>query len=89
MAKTSKKTGLIAEGFFYGIGAFGAVIAFVVAALVFIVPGILILAMERKKAKTERNTGMMVLAYVLLFIGMIVGGGLGGSFVFSSLLSDI
>jgi hypothetical protein len=32
---------------------------------------------------------MMVLAYVLLFLGMIIGGGLGGSFVFGNLLSDL
>jgi hypothetical protein len=88
-SKSSKAAGLVKEGFFVGLGAFGAVILFVLVALAFIIPGILILASERKKSQAERSTGMMVLAYVLLFLGMIIGGGLGGSFVFGNLLSDI
>ncbi len=78
----------IAEGFGYGIGGMGAVIVFVCVSLLFFVPGVLMLASQRKLPKNERSTGVMVLAYILLFLGMITGGGMGGSFVFGNLMSN-
>jgi hypothetical protein len=77
------------EGFGFMGGALGAMAMFMFVALLFFIPGLLILASQHKKPKDQRNTGLMVLAYILLFMGVIFGFGMGSGFTFDNLMSNV
>ncbi len=77
------------QGFGFSLGGLGAVVVYIFVAMLFFIPGVLILANEKQKAKESRNTTMLVVAYVLMFIGCIVGLGLGADTIFGSLMEDL
>jgi uncharacterized membrane protein YedE/YeeE len=90
----SKKSGSwFKSAFTFGLGAgLGAGIStmlFIVLGLLFFIPGVLLLAKERKKPKDKQQQSMFILAYVLLVLGAIFGLGMGANFIFSNLMEDI
>jgi hypothetical protein len=46
------------------------------------------LSKERKKPKNEKDTTSLIIAFVLMGIGSVVGLGLGAGVLFSSILEE-
>lgn len=72
-----------------GLGAGISTMLFIALGLLFFIPGVVLLAREQKKPKDKQQQSMLILAYVLLVIGAIVGLGMGANFIFSNLMEDI
>lgn len=72
-------------GFGFGLGGMLSGVVFIAVAALLFVPGFIIVTKQNKKPKEERSTGMLVLGFVLMGIGMIVGLGFGATTFFSSL----
>lgn len=71
-------------GFFGGLGSGLALMIFTFIGMVFFIPGLIIVLKQNKKPKDQRSTGMLVLGFILMGLGMIVGMGLGfGVFAFA------
>jgi glycerol uptake facilitator-like aquaporin len=67
-------------GFGTGGGVLSAFMAAMLVALVFFVPGFILITRENKKPKESRNTTMLVIGFILMFIGVILStGALGGT----------
>lgn len=67
-------------GFGTGGGVLSAFMAAMLVALLFFVPGFILITRENKKPKENRNTAMLVIGFVLMFIGVILStGALGGA----------
>jgi hypothetical protein len=90
MAK--RKGGLISNSFKIGLGAaFGFAlvnILFIFVGSIFFIPGLLMLKKEKKKPMGERDMNKMIIAYILMGLGSILGFGLGASVLIKSILSD-
>lgn len=80
-------TKIASETFSAAAGGLGAVVMYVLVALAFLVPGFLLVTRELKKAKKDRNTSMLILGFVLAFVGVAVGFGMGAGAIFE-LLGD-
>ena len=85
MVNIPKKGELVYVGFFAGLGSLAAFMILTVVALVFFVPGFILLKKEQSKPKEEQKQSTKVLAYVLMGIGMIVGVGFGAGTFFGEL----
>ena len=72
-------------GFGLGLGSLAAFLIFTCIALVFFIPGFIIVIKQRKLPKEERNTTLQVVGFILMGIGMIVGLGFGASVFFGEL----
>jgi hypothetical protein len=68
------------------LGGLGAVALYMFVGLLFFVPGVILLSKEKAKKKDARNGTMVILAYVLMLIGCVVGLGLGSGMIFGSLM---
>jgi hypothetical protein len=79
----------IKAGFGLGIGSVLAFMMFIAIAACFFVPGFIIVTKQQKKPKEERSTGLLVLGYILMGVGMIVGLGFGAGVFFGSLSEDL
>jgi hypothetical protein len=88
----SKSPSAFKSAFTFGLGAsLGA--AFITMlliglALLFFIPGLLMLSAERKKKKEDQDESKLIIAYVLMGIGVILGLGMGANFLFSNLMED-
>jgi len=85
--KTESPMSLIKYGFFTSLGSWLSLMIFTCIGLLFFIPGLIIVMKQNKKTKEERKQGLVVLGFVLMGIGMIVGLGMG-LFLFSSLLVE-
>jgi hypothetical protein len=74
-------------GFGFGIGWIGSFILMMLVAMIFFIPGFVLLQREQAKEKKgeEANQTVKVIAYVLMVIGVIVGLGFGGGVLFEEL----
>lgn len=74
-------------GFGAGIGWIGAFILMMFVALIFFIPGFVLLQREQAKEKKgeKANTTVKVIAYILMAIGVILGLGFGGSVLLEEL----
>jgi hypothetical protein len=76
-------------GFGLGIGSlFITIILILVAAAIFI-PGFIIVKKENKKEKDDKSKGMLILGYILMGLGMIIGIGFGAATFFDMLGDSI
>jgi glycerol uptake facilitator-like aquaporin len=67
-------------GFGTGGGVLSAFMVAMLVALVFFVPGFILITRENKKPKESRDTTMLVIGFILMFIGVIFStGALGGT----------
>lgn len=89
---SKKVSSPFASAFRFGLGAgLGAGIStmlFIFLGFVFFIPGVILLSQERKKKKEEQSQTMLIIAYVLMVLGAIVGLGMGASFIFSNLMEE-
>lgn len=87
MAK-SKKLGMMnyaKPAFGIGLGMMGSFILYMFIAVLFFVPGFIVVKKEHAKPKEKQSDGMKGLGYGLMAIGMIVGVGFGAGIFFSEL----
>ena len=74
-------------GFFGGLGSGIAFMIFTLIGLLFFIPGLIIIIKQHKKPKEQRNKTALVFGYVLMFLGLVVAGGIGIG-VFAGSLGD-
>lgn len=60
-----------------GLGLFGSVIVYMFIAMLFFIPGFVLLKTEKKKPEDKQNTSYIVIAYILMVIGCAIGFGFG------------
>lgn len=72
-------TSWLKMGFFSGLGSGLSIIIFMIIALLFFIPGLLIVLKEVKKnkklEKEDKKYGMMIFGFVLMFIGGVISMG--------------
>ena len=71
-----------------GLGAGLSTMLYIFIGMLFFIPGVVLLSQERKKPKDKQNSSMVILAFVLMAIGSIVGLGMGAGFLFSSIMEE-
>lgn len=76
-------------GFALGLGVYAAIIVYMLIAVSFFIGGFVLLKTEQKKPKNNQNTGLIVLAYILMIIGCIVGLGFGAGEILSNLSNSL
>jgi len=74
-AKSPTLRNYFKAGFGTGGGFLGALAGFMLIALIFFIPGFIIISKENKKPKSERSDAMIALGLCLMFMGVIAGGG--------------
>jgi hypothetical protein len=74
-------------GFGFGIGWIGSFILMMLVAMIFFIPGFVLLQREQAKEKKgeEANGTIKVIAYILMVIGVILGLGFGGGVLLEEL----
>lgn len=82
-----KYTTIAAETFSAAAGGLGAMVMYLLVSLAFLIPGFMIITKEMNKEKKDRRTPMLVLGFVLAFVGVAVGFGMGAGAIFD-LLGD-
>jgi hypothetical protein len=68
-----------------GIGLFGSLVFYMFLAMLFFVPGFILVKKEHSKPNDKKNDGMLALGYVLMGFGIIFGMGFGAGIFFSEL----
>jgi hypothetical protein len=76
-------------GFGLGLGSMASFVIFAFLGMLFFVPGLLIVLKQRKLPKEERSTGVLVMGYILMFIGAILGLGMGLGLIGGLLMGDV
>lgn len=71
------------------LGSILGIMALLVIAMCFFIPGFIIVVKQHKKDAKEKNTGILVFGYVLMVTGMIVGLGFGAGAFLTELSSDL
>lgn len=79
----------VVAGFGLSIGSFAAVMIFLIIAMLFFIPGFIIVMKQRKLEKEKRSTGQLVTGYILMGIGVIVGLGFGAGVFFDALAGEL
>lgn len=77
----------VRAGFGLGIGSILAMMLFMIVAVALFIPGFIMVKREQRKKKDgkEQNKTNLVVGYVLMGLGMIVGLGFGAGIFFSML----
>ena len=75
-------------GFGTGGGVISAFMAAMLIALLFFIPGFVLITRENKKSKESRDTTMLVVGFVLMFIGVILSAGAFGGTALNSLANQ-
>jgi hypothetical protein len=76
-------------GFGVGLGGAAAFALVLVVAMVFFIPGFIIVIKQHKLPSEDRSTTLLVLGYILMGIGVIVGGGFGATAFLSTMADDM
>lgn len=88
MAVNRRRTPLLEyarPAFGMGLGIFASVVVYLFLAILFFVPGFVLLKKEQAKEKEKQNTTMKVIAYILMALGVIIGMGFGAGTFLSEL----
>jgi hypothetical protein len=75
----------IRPAFGAGLGIFASLILFTITAIIFFVPGFVLVKKENSKPKEKQNFSVKVLGYILMAIGMGIGMGFGAGIFFGEL----
>lgn len=75
----------IKAGFGLGIGSILALMIFMLIAAGLFIGGFILVYRELKKPKEQRSTSKLVIGFILMVLGMIVGLGFGAPMFFSAL----
>ena len=80
---------MVRLGFGLTLGGLLASIIFFAVAIAFFIPGFIIVKKQQKKEKAARNGTTLVIGYVLMGLGMVIGLGFGAGVFFSTLSEDL
>jgi hypothetical protein len=75
----------VTAGFGIGIGSLLATMLFMIIAVSLFVPGYVIVKKQNAKEKEERSTGTLVIGFILMGLGMVLGLGFGAGVFFGAL----
>lgn len=75
----------VKEGFALSLGSAAAFVLYMVVALVFMIPGVLMVGSELKKKKADRSTTKQVIGFTLAFIGVAIGLGMAAGVIIEML----
>lgn len=81
-----KLKNLAIEGFGVGLGFLAALAVYMIAGLIFFIPGFLLVNGE--KGKREKNTAVEAVGIILMVVGVVIMGGAGLGYLLDS-LSDM
>lgn len=85
--KQESAMSLIKFGFFTGLGSWLSLMVFICIGLLFFIPGLIVVMKQNNKPKEERKKGLLILGFILMGLGIIIGMGLG-LLLFSTLLIE-
>ena len=71
-----------------GLGFFASLIVYIFIAMVFFIPGFILVLREHNKPKEKRNNVLLGIGYVLMIFGVIIGMGMGSDILFSDLSEE-
>jgi len=80
---------LVRAGFGLGVGSLLATIIFMLVAAALFVPGFIMVKKQQQKDKKERNMTVLVIGFVMMGLGVVIGLGFGASIFFSALGDSI
>lgn len=83
----AKSTNIMKLGFFAGLGSSASFMINIAIAMLFFIPGFILL--RREKVKRVQDESTKILAYILMGIGMIVGLGFGSGTFLTELANNI
>ena len=66
-------------------GGLTAIAGALLLGLAFGIPGFILVTRENEKPKSQRNTGMLVLGFILMALGVIFGLGLNAGGLFEGI----
>lgn len=75
----------VTAGFGVGVGSMFATMIFMLIAVALFVPGYIIVKKQNVKKKEERSTGTLVIGFILMGLGMVLGLGFGAGVFFGAL----
>ena len=79
---SSTRTSYFEMGFGLGLGYIASLMIFILLAMLFFVPGYILLNREQKKPAAEQSQATKIIAFVLMGLGVVVGLGFGaGAFL--------
>lgn len=81
-----KSMNIMKYGFFAGLGSSASFMINIIIAMLFFVPGFILL--RREKVKQVQNQTTKTLAYILMGIGIITGLGFGTGTFFTELANE-
>lgn len=81
-----KSTNIMKYGFFAGLGSSASFMINIIIAMLFFVPGFILLRREKVKQVQDQTT--KTLAYILMGIGIIAGLGFGTGTFFTELANE-
>ena len=87
--KSSALKGLITIGFGITLGSLLATLLFILLAMCLFVPGFIIVYKQNKLPKEKRNTALLVLGFILMGLGVVIGLGFGAGVFFSQLGEEL
>ncbi len=88
MPKSRKQIGIMnmaRPAFAFGLGLMGSFVLYMFLAVLFFVPGFILVKKEHAKPKDKQSDGMKAFGYILMGLGMIFGLGFGAGIFFSEL----
>jgi hypothetical protein len=56
--------------------------------MLFLIPGFLIVTRENRKPRSSRNTGLLVVGFLLMILGVVLGLGMGADELFKDLKNE-
>ena len=69
-------------------GALTAVAGALLLGLAFGIPGVILVTRENEKPKSQRNTSLLILGFVLMALGVIFGLGLNAGGLFEGIANQ-
>lgn len=72
----------------YGFGASAGFATTILLGLLFLIPGFILVTRENKKPKGDRNTTLLVIGFIIMFIGVALSFGIGGGQALNSLANQ-
>ena len=79
----------IKMGFGLGLGSAVVFMILTFVAMLFFIPGFIMVYKQNKLPKEQRKTGLLIVGFILMGIGMIIGLGFGAGAFFGQLGEEL
>jgi hypothetical protein len=85
----TKYKSIFKQSFVGTAGGLAAISGALVLGLAFGIPGLILVARENSKSKSQRSTPLLVLGFILMALGVIFGLGLNAGGLFEGIANQI